>query len=157
VAPVPPAHAQGTALGFGGLRQNPDAPVEVTSDRFEVNQADGVAIFTGNVVVVQGELRLGAGAVRVEYGDGGSGIRRLHASGGVTLATSAEAAESREAVYTLASGELEMSGDVLVTQGAATIAGDRLVADLRAGTGRIEGRVKTVFRPGLGGGAAGGD
>jgi lipopolysaccharide export system protein LptA len=36
---------------------------------------------------------------------------------------------------------------VVLTQGPATITGDRLVADLRAGTGRIEGRVRTVFRP----------
>ena len=59
-----------------------------------------------------------------------------------------EAAESAEATYDVASGALVMSGSVLLTQGKATIAGERLVADLRSGTGQMEGRVKTVFQPG---------
>lgn len=144
--------AQGMSVGFGGLRQNPDAPIEVTSDSLDVAQADGRAVFTGNVLVVQGDMRLAAEEVRVEYGSGGGGIDRMHASGGVTLATPDEAAESQEAVYVVATGQLVMTGAVLMTQGAATITGERLVADLRAGTGRMEGRVRTVFQPGGAGG-----
>jgi len=105
-------------------------------------------VFDGNVLVVQGELRMTAARVEVAYGDSGQGIRHLNATGGVTLITAAEAAESREATYEVASGALVMTGAVLLTQGQATIAGERLVADLRAGTGQMEGRVRTVFQPG---------
>lgn len=140
--------AQGMQVGFGGLRQDTSAPVEVTADSLSVDQAEGRAVFTGEVLVVQGEMRLSAAEVRVEYGEDGTGIRRLHATGGVILATGEDAAEAREAVYTVATGELVMSGDVLLTQGPASISGQRLVADLRAGTGTMEGRVQTVFRPG---------
>lgn len=142
------AAAQGMAVGFGGLRQDPSAPVEVTADSLTVDQNSGKAVFEGNVLVVQGAMRLAAARVEVEYGDAGQGIRRLNATGGVTLATAAEAAESREATYDVASAGLEMSGAVLLTQGQATIAGERLVADLRAGTGQMQGRVRTVFQPG---------
>jgi lipopolysaccharide export system protein LptA len=41
-----------------------------------------------------------------------------------------------------------MTGSVLLTQGRNAIAGERLVLDLKAGTGVMEGRVKTVFTPG---------
>ncbi|HMO06400.1 MAG TPA: lipopolysaccharide transport periplasmic protein LptA [Paracoccaceae bacterium] len=143
------AQAQGARVEFGGLRQDPGQPVEVTADSLTVNQADGTALFEGNVVAVQGELRLGAAAVRVEYAETG-GIARLTATGGVTLASATDAAEAREAVYEIATGTVTMTGDVLLTQGRTAISGQRLVLDLEAGTGRMEGRVQTVFTPGGG-------
>ncbi len=141
------AAAQDAAIGFQGLRQDPSTPIEVGSDELTVDQARGAATFTGNVVAVQGAMRLAAGSVTVEYDREGGGIRRLVASGGVTFATGAEAAEAREADYDVTTGALVLSGGVVLTQGPATITGDRLRADLRAGTGRMEGRVRTVFRP----------
>ena len=54
------ATAQGTQLSFGGLSQDPDAPVEIEADQLEISQADNSAVFTGNVVIRQGELALSA-------------------------------------------------------------------------------------------------
>ncbi len=145
---APAALAQQAAVSFGGLQQDTTLPVEVKADSLAVNQADGSATFTGNVVVGQGAMRLAAASVRVEYGPGGKSIQKLHASGGVTLASAKDAAEAREAVYTIATGAVVMSGDVLLTQGANVISGQRLVIDLKAGTGRMEGGVSTIFVPG---------
>jgi lipopolysaccharide export system protein LptA len=142
------AHGQGMALGFGGLQQDPSAPLEVTSDELTVDQAQQTAIFSGNVLVMQGKMRMTAAQVRVEYGEDGQGIRAVHASGGVTLATEREAAEAQQASYVLATAALVMEGSVLLTQGQMAISGDRLVADLQAGTGRMEGRVRTVLQTG---------
>ena len=142
------ALAQDAAISFGGLKQDTSLPVEVKADSLAVNQADGSATFTGNVLVGQGEMRLSAGTVRVEYGQGGKSIEKLHATGGVTLASAKDAAEAREAVYTIGSGSVVMTGDVLLTQGASAISGQKLVIDLKAGTGRMEGGVSTIFVPG---------
>ena len=60
----------------------------------------------------------------------------------------AEAAEAREAVYSVTSGQIEMSGDVVLTQGQSAVSGEKLIGDLAAGTGRMVGRVKTVFQTG---------
>jgi len=101
------------------------------------------------VLVVQGEMRLSADRVEVIYGNAErSRIERLHASGRVTLVSGKDAAEAADAVYTIESGAVEMTGDVLLTQGASTIAGERLVVDLTSGTGKMEGRVKTILQPG---------
>ena len=143
-----PAVAQGAKVAFGGLKQDTTQPVEITADALEVNQTDGHATFTGNVLVGQGEMRLSAARIEVEYEEGGKGIKTLHASGGVTIANATDAAEAAEAVYTIASGNVVMTGNVLLTQGANAISGERLVLDLQAGTGVMEGRVKTVFTPG---------
>lgn len=137
----------GTSVTFGGLKARPDAPVEVNADNLTVNQTDGSAVFAGNVIAIQGDLRLTAAEVRVDYSQTG-GVSKLTATGGVTLVSATDAAEAREAVYTLDSGTVVMTGDVLLTQGAAAISGQRLVLDLNAGTGRMEGRVQTVFTPG---------
>jgi lipopolysaccharide export system protein LptA len=44
-------------------------PVEVTADNLTIDQATGEAVFSGNVIVHQGDLRMAAGRVRVLYSD----------------------------------------------------------------------------------------
>ena len=142
------ASAQEATVAFGGLKQDTTLPVEVQADQLAVNNADGTAVFTGNVLVGQGEMRLGAGEVRVKYAPGGNAIEQLVATGGVTISNLADAAEAREAVYSIDTGIIVMTGDVLLTQGASAIAGQKLTIDLKAGTGIMEGRVATTFVPG---------
>lgn len=137
----------GLSIGTGSFDTN--QPVEVSADELAVDQQAGTAEFLGNVVVVQGEVRMAADRVQVVYATDAAanpnGISRLIASGGVTLVTPTEAAEAQEAVYTISSGDIIMSGDVLLTQGPNTLAGEQLTVDLQTGTGRMEGRVRTVF------------
>lgn len=140
--------AQSTTIDFGGLKTDTTLPVEVTADSLTVTQSDGVAVFSGNVLVTQGDMKLSAAEVRVEYGTDGTGIARLFASGGVTLKAGTDAAEAGEAVYTVATGEVVMQGHVLLTQGQAAISGEKLVVSLKDGTGKMEGRVTTTFVPG---------
>lgn len=148
---ISPAIAQDTTIGFGGLSQDTSLPVEVASDSLEVNQNDSTATFKGNVLVTQGDMRLTAAQILVIYSeadDGTGKIEELQASGGVTLVNGAEAAESSDAVYNVDAGNVEMTGDVLLTQGQTAISGDRLTIDLTAGTGVMQGRVRTVFQSG---------
>ncbi|MCJ8138368.1 lipopolysaccharide transport periplasmic protein LptA [Falsirhodobacter halotolerans] len=142
------ATAQDTQIDLGGAAQDTSAPVGVDADQLSVDQAAGAATFTGNVRVAQGALRMAANEVRVEYGESQNEITALHATGGVTLANETLAAEGREASYTIASGQVVLSGDVVLTQGSSTIAGNRLTIDLASGSGRMEGRVQTLFQPG---------
>lgn len=139
------AEAQGIALG--PFRQAPTEPVEVTSERLEVDQNGGIATFVGEVVVVQGELRMTAPRVRVEYSTGEDGrIESMHATGGVTMLNGSETAEGEEAVYRVDAGTVVMTGDVIVTQGPNVVAGETLSVNLDTGAGTMEGRVRTIFR-----------
>lgn len=143
-----PAAAQQTAT-FGGLKADTRLPVEVSADALAVNQADGSATFTGNVLIGQGEMRLSAPEVRVIYaGENQSRIRSLTAAGGVTLVSGEDAAEAREAVYEVEAGLVTLTGDVVLTRGQNVLAGERMVVDLGAGTASVEGRVRSVFQPG---------
>ena len=144
---APVAEAQ-QKIAFGELNQDTTQPVQVTADQLAVNNADGTAIFSGNVVVTQGEMKLAAGEVKVTYGTEQSDIESLVATGGVTVTNLGDAAEAQEAVYTIDSGVIVLSGDVLLTQGGSAMAGQKLSINLKDGTGVMEGRVTTTFQPG---------
>ena len=147
------AFAQSANIAFGTGAFDASLPVEVTADELAIDQSNGKATFAGNVLVVQGEVRMSAGNVVIEYAQGDSapnGIKRLLASGGVTFVTASDAAEAQDAVYSVADGTVVLSGDVLLTQGQNAIAGDQLTVNLSSGNGRIEGRVRTVFSPSQG-------
>lgn len=143
------AAAQDMQLRLGQSLNLATRQLEINSDNLEVDQATGVSTFSGNVVVSQGDMRLTAENLRIEYGGTGEGTRqrieRLVADGGVTMVTEGEAVEARSAVYSLADQTLEMTGDVVLVQGVNILAGERFFADLRAGTGRMTGRVRTLI------------
>lgn len=137
--------AQGTQLAFGGLQTDPSLPVEVSADVLDVNQTDGTAIFSGNVVVGQGEMRLSASKVQVVYNAEQSGIERLIATGDVVLVNGPDAAEADAADYTIDDGVIVMTGNVLLTQGPNALSSEKLTVDLTTGTARASGRVKTIL------------
>lgn len=143
------AFAQGANLSIGSGGFDSGLPVEVSADTFSVDQNSGRAVFDGNVLVVQGDVRMSAGNVVIVYGqdaDGSaSGIDQLIASGGVTFVTPTDAAESQDAVYSVADSTVTLTGDVLLTQGQNALSGQKLVVDLTDGTAQMQGRVRTVF------------
>jgi lipopolysaccharide export system protein LptA len=144
-----PAFAQGTQIAFGGLKHDSSLPVEITSDQLSVDQSTGKAIFSGDVLIGQGSLRLSATTVEVIYGkDDASKISQLIATGGVTFVNGGEAIEAQKAVYDITSASVTLSGNVILTQGQNALSGERMVVDLNTGTGQIDGRVKTILQPG---------
>lgn len=142
------AAAQSAALAFGQVKTDPSTPVEVTADALDVNQGDGSAVFTGNVLIIQGDMRLSADRVQVVNRTEGSGIDRLQASGNVVLVSGTDAAEAQRADYSVTSGKIVMTGDVLVSQGASTIASERMEIDLASGAATMSGRVRTFLNTG---------
>ncbi|WP_244504497.1 lipopolysaccharide transport periplasmic protein LptA [Jannaschia faecimaris] len=144
-----PATAQTSDIGFGRGNFDNSAPVEVAADNLEVDQATGRAVLTGNVVIAQGDLRLSARQVTVDYTTtgGNRSIERLNASGEVLIVAGDDAAEGQEAVYTLGSSDILLTGNVVVTQAGNTLAGDRLTVNLNSGAGVVTGRVRTTLQP----------
>jgi lipopolysaccharide export system protein LptA len=142
-----PAFSQ-TDINLGAINADPSAPLEITSDSLSVDQDSGTAIFQGNVLIGQGDLRLNAGRVQVVYNDASGDISRLSASGGVTFVTATEAAESSNAEYNLDAGTLVLSGDVLLTQGNSAISANSMRINLSDGSAQMEGRVRTIFNQG---------
>ena len=137
-----------TNVNLGGIAVDTSAAIEVTADSLAVDQESGRAVFDGNVIIAQGDLRLTAGQVEVIYGTDTSQIARLIASEGVTFVTADEAAEARNADYDIDAGLLVLTGDVLLTQGPSAISAGQMIINVTDGTATMEGRVRTVLQQG---------
>ena len=142
------AWAQGASVAFGTIAQDTSLPVEVSSDELSVDQETGTAIFTGNVVIGQGEMRLSAPRVLVVYQSEQSGIARLEATGGVTLVSGPDAAEAQLADYSIDTGTIVMRGNVLLAQGRSAISADQMTIQLKDGTAQMSGNVRTRLETG---------
>jgi lipopolysaccharide export system protein LptA len=127
-------------------------PVNITAEKFVVDDAARVATFTGKVVVKRQNLTVWAPKVVVDYGEGGpSNIRSFTASGGVRIKTDQQDATGDRAVYDPRTQILRLTGHVIVTSADGTVGGPDLVIDLRNNvstfTGNKSGRVTGVFTP----------
>ena len=141
-----PAVAQ-TSLLLGSVRIDPNSPMNMTSDKLSISQADGSARFEGNVVIGQGDMRISAELVIVTYLAEG-GIDQLTASGGVTFVTKSNEAESETADYSLTNNTLVMNGNVLLKQGQNAISAETMNVDLATGSAILTGRVRTILKTG---------
>ena len=142
-----PSYAQ-TNIDLGGTTVDTSAAIEVISDSLSVDQDSGKAVFVGNVIIGQGDLRLSAGQVEIIYTEETNDIAQLIATGGVTFVTADEAAEAQSAEYDITSGLLTLTGDVLLTQGASAISAQSMIINVSTGAATMEGRVRTVLQQG---------
>ena len=132
------AHAQEPISALKG--HNSDAPVDVTADRIEVQDRADRAIFAGNVHVRQAQLTLDTARLTVAYSNaGGIQIKRLDASGGVTVRSPSETARGAFGIYDLDRKLITLVGDVVLNRGGSQINGQRLVIDLDTGRAVIDG------------------
>jgi lipopolysaccharide export system protein LptA len=121
---------------------NTNAPVDVAADRIEVQDRVDRAIFSGNVDVRQGQLRLNAERITIAYSSQGEiDIDRIDATGGVRLTSPSETARSESAIYDLNERIVTMMGNVVLNQGQNVVRGGRLVLDLDTGRAVMDGGV----------------
>jgi lipopolysaccharide export system protein LptA len=127
-------------------------PINITGDRFEVDDSNHLATFTGNVIVTRTDLKLWAPKVVIDYGEGGpSNIKSLVASGGVRIKTKDQDATGDKAVYNPTTKLLRLTGNVTVINSTGTVGSAELVVNLENNTsvftGSSGGRVTGVFTP----------
>ena len=119
---------------------NTNAPIDVTSDRIEVQDRTDRAIFAGNVHVRQADLTMDAERVTVAYStEGGVQINRIDAAGGVLVRSPSETARGAFGIYDTDRKLITLVGNVQLTRGQNQITGARLVIDLDSGRGVIDG------------------
>ena len=119
---------------------NSNAPIDVQSDRIEVQDRADRAIFVGNVHVKQDELTLDTARLTVAYTSTGSvQINRLDASGGVTVRSPSETARGAFGIYDLDRKLITLVGNVVLQREGSEINGQRLTIDLDSGRAVIDG------------------
>lgn len=125
-----------------------DAPIQIESDRLDIADDNGTAIFTGNVNVVQGKTVLKTGKLVVHYekdGDGNaepgaSAIERLEASNKVLIQSEGQQASGDEATFDMKSEVLVIRGkEVVLTEGENIAVGCLLQINMQNGRAKLEG------------------
>ncbi len=138
---------------------NSKDPVNIDAGKLDYYDKEQKLVYTGNVVAVQGESRLLTPSLVIflmpKDSSNGSGtpsstnnqVRRMEASGPVTLSQRDQVGTGDSGVYIKADNKVYLNGNVTLTQGPNVTKGDKLVYDLGTSQAVVTGRVKSLFLP----------
>ncbi|TIO08537.1 LptA/OstA family protein [Mesorhizobium sp.] len=167
---IEPSLAQSnTTSQLSGLKLSGDKPIQIESDKLEVRQADSIAVFTGNVSVVQGPTLLKSGKMTVYYvRDAGAAAKGAEAAGAaMTGSANIDRLEVDNKVYIKSDdqvatgdrGSFDMKTEVLVlsgskvvlSQGDNVLVGCKLTVQMKSGLAQVDpcggGRVMMSITP----------
>jgi len=131
-------------------------PVEVTADQVEAMRSEGKAVYTGNVVAVQGDVRIRSQKLTIicERAPAAPGetpdescarIEQMIAEGEVFYITPEERIRGDRAEYDYRNDTITMTGDVILSRGEeAVIRGTRVVYSVAEGRAIVTADKKPV-------------
>ncbi len=157
---------------MSGLKLSGDKPIQIESDKLEVRQNENLAIFTGNVSVVQGPTLLKAGSMKVYYVkkpeaagkdkkpaedagvspiSGGANIDHLEIDGKVYIKSDDQVATGDSGTFDMKTQVLVLSGKkVVLSQGPNVLVGCKLTVQMQTGLAQVDacgGRVMMSLTP----------
>lgn len=168
-----PALAQASkerAAGFGNFGSSKE-PIKIDADKLDVYDKEGRAVFSGNVVAVQGDSTMNCTLMTVFYeqkkdeagnksamptsqGADDSSIKKIDCKGPVTIVSKTQVATGKDATFDRENNKIYLIGDAALSDGPNVTRGERVVYDLNTGVANVEtkpgGRVKALFVPGSG-------
>ncbi|WP_274423630.1 LptA/OstA family protein [Chelativorans sp. YIM 93263] len=153
-----------------GLALSNDEPIQIESDKFELDDNQSLGVFTGNVSVVQGEMSLRAARMQVHYNNenggsnngnggsvaaGGGQIEKIELDGGVYLSSGDQEATGDAGTFDMNTEVLVLTGEeVVLTEGDNVVVGCRLTVQMATGQATLESckdqktnRVRMLLNP----------
>ena len=160
------------AVGFGNFGASKE-PIKIDADKLDVFDKEGRAVFSGNVVAVQGDSTMNCTVMTVFYeqrnqgqngaqaaaapGPGGaddSAIKKIDCKGPVTIVSKTQVATGNNASFDRVGNKIYLTGNAALSDGPNVTRGERVIYDINTGVANIEtapgGRVKALFVPGSG-------
>ncbi|NBC21162.1 MAG: OstA family protein [Alphaproteobacteria bacterium] len=151
-AVVPPAMGQLSSEG---------GPIRVNADNSSVYEREQRVVVIGNVDIIQGDARLRADKVTLNYasrqggpqagiGGGFGEIEKMLADGNVYYITPDLKATGNSGSYDAASETITLTGEVVLVRGEDVARGERLVINVPEGRSTLrggEGRVQMLIIP----------
>jgi len=143
-----PALAQSSASStMSGLKLSNDQPIQIESDKLEVQQEQNVAVFTGNVNVVQGTTLMKAGKMTVYYvkgagsaATGSANIDHLQVDDKVYIKTETQVATGDRGTFDMKSQVFTLSGEkVVLSEGSNVLVGCKLTVQMNTGLAQVDG------------------
>jgi len=152
------APAQSGALLPGS---NSKEPINIAADKLDYFDKEQKAVYSGNVVVVQGDTRLNASILTIVFdrkGDAAkssgqnssNSLKWMKGDGPITIVNKDQVGVGDALLYDKTKNKFSLSGNVSLSQGENITKGDELVYDLQSGQAVVssKGRVKSRIVPG---------
>jgi lipopolysaccharide export system protein LptA len=139
--------------GTGTFGSGSKEPISVEADHLEVFDKEKRAVYSGNVVVVQGESTMKSGKMIVFYAnEGQDGTNGQPAQNAAPALGNGKIAVGNQGVYDKETNRMILTGNVALTQNGNVTKGEKLVYDLNTGVAVVEaapnsGRVKSLLVP----------
>jgi lipopolysaccharide export system protein LptA len=130
---------------------NPNAPIDLSADNMFVDQNTGMVVYTGNVIVKQGEMRLRADKMRAKLVN--NNPTHIYADGRVVIDAPSGTATGDTGVYDVEPRMVTLNGRVVLTQDKNVLRGNKLLVNLISGQATLDGgqgktgRVQALFTP----------
>jgi len=116
-----------------------DEPIAVNADSFSADLQGETGTYSGNVLVVQGAIRLRADEVIV-VAPGGRATR-MEARGGVVVESPSGTATGSLAIYDISTQTIRLTGNVVLTNDANVMRGNVLEVSIADGRATLSGGV----------------
>ncbi|WP_353217994.1 lipopolysaccharide transport periplasmic protein LptA [Sandarakinorhabdus sp.] len=119
------------------------APIDIDAARLDASDDANEAIFSGAVVIRQGNLTLKADRVRLTYSKDNSGnpqVQRVDALGNVQLAQDDMRATASNGIYDVNARLVTLLGNVKMDRGGSKLQGGRVVWNLNTRTSSFDNR-----------------
>lgn len=134
-----------------GAEQALEEPIEITSERLEVDEQAGTAIFFGQVVARQGEMTIYSEKLILYRSEELEEVEKLEASGGVRIVQQDRVGTAQHASFYMQEEKLVLSGDAKIQQDQNLVAGEEITLFLKENRSLVksgsDGRVRAVFIP----------
>lgn len=121
-------------------------PVEIASDSLEVLQHENKAIFRGNVIAVQGQVRLTADIMTVHYKQKGDAASSVAPTSAAPAGKSPPSGESKVPAEMGAVTRIEVEGNVLMATTEESAKGDKGDYDVPTRILRLSGKNVVLTR-----------
>jgi len=139
------------ANDFGLSKRDANAPIQVSADRFDADFNAKSGVYSGNVIVVQGDFHLRSDKVRVNVINGKPD--KIFAYGNVVFAAPNGNAQGDNGVYDVAPRLITLTGRVILNKERNVMRGTMLTVNLATGQAQLGakgapgGRVQGLFTP----------
>jgi lipopolysaccharide export system protein LptA len=159
-APAAPAASAPAAKPALTGKHDSDAPINIAADKFIADENAKTGTWSGNVVIIQGDMRMRANTVRMNVVGSDNKPDKIFAQGGVVVdSPSSGTVTGDNGVYDVVQRSINLTGHVVLTKQKNSMRGNQMTVNLVTGIATLgggaaapgtttpTGRVQGIFTP----------
>ena len=129
-------------------KHDANAPINISADKFVADSNAKTGTWTGNVVLIQGDMRMRANAVRLNVVGKENKPDKVFANGNVVVdSPNSGVVTGDNGIYDVVAHTVTMTGKVVLTKQKNVMRGSQLTVSLDTGVATLGGGAKPAGAP----------